>query len=62
MVFYLDHYLLATILVIYKMISQKDKKNIQFPERMLASFIIIYNLYLFFVPMFPATSCYYLFL
>ena len=44
---------LATILVIYKMISQKDKKNIQFPERMLASFIIIYNLYLFFVPMFP---------
>ncbi|PIY68541.1 hypothetical protein COY90_05430 [Candidatus Roizmanbacteria bacterium CG_4_10_14_0_8_um_filter_39_9] len=42
-----------TIMVIIMMLKQKDKKNVSFLEWMLISFIGIYNLYLFIIPMFP---------
>lgn len=45
--------LLVTIFVIYKMMKQKERKNISFSEWILVSFIVIYNVFLFVVPMFP---------
>lgn len=43
----------VTLFVIYKIVKQKDRRNISFSEWMLVSFIVIYNLYLFIIPMFP---------
>lgn len=42
-----------TIFVMYKMIKQREKKDISFSEWVFVSFIVIYNLYLFIIPMFP---------
>lgn len=43
----------VTMFVLFKIIKQIRKENVSFPERVFASFIVIYNLYLFFIPMFP---------
>lgn len=43
----------VTMFILYKIIKQIRKENISFPEWIFASFIVIYNLYLFFIPMFP---------
>ena len=44
---------ILTIFIIIKIVRQKDKNDVSFLEWMLVSFITIYNLYLFIIPMFP---------
>jgi len=44
---------LVTVYAIYRIYKHKREKNISFAEWLLVSFIIIYNLYLFVIPMFP---------
>jgi len=44
---------LITMYMIFKTVKHNFKKSVPFSQWMFVSFIVIYNLYLFIVPMFP---------